>query len=84
MPKKLTPKMQDALDTIRANGGRVGNGLNQFAELGINGQSVNALQRRGLLRVEFDDHKWCWLVIVDEGCGADPCCKRPGGSCIFT
>lgn len=61
--RPLTPKMQEALDKISANGGRVGNGLNAFKALGVNGQAANALQRRGLLAVEFDDDNRCWLVI---------------------
>lgn len=47
--KPLTPKMADTLQKIRDNGGSVRHNLRFYAELGINGHSVNALINRGIL-----------------------------------
>ncbi|MFF4756355.1 hypothetical protein ACWD5R_39575 [Streptomyces sp. NPDC002514] len=60
---KLTPKMQDALDKIRANGGRVGNGLNAFRALGVNARSVTALENRGLLK-HRSENGTAWLYLA--------------------
>ncbi|WP_158727284.1 hypothetical protein [Streptomyces sp. NRRL S-31] len=46
--EKLTPKMQDALTKIKA-AGKVGEWLNAYAAIGVNGHSVRALRHRGLL-----------------------------------
>lgn len=66
MAAKLSPKMQDALTKIRANGGRVGQALNPYAALGVNGHSVNALVRRGLLESRSEDG-FAWLYITAAG-----------------
>jgi hypothetical protein len=60
---KLTPKMQDALEKIRANGGRVGNGLRAYAALGVNAHSVRGLEGRGLLKHRYEDGI-SWLYIA--------------------
>jgi hypothetical protein len=60
---KLTPKMQDALNKIRANGGRVGYGLNSFKSLGVNAHSVQALRGRGLLEFRSESGI-AWLYLA--------------------
>lgn len=47
---KLTPKMVQALEAIKANGGRVGNWLDAYKAIGANGHAINALLRRGALK----------------------------------
>ena len=66
MTKPLTPKMADALAKIRANGGRVGYGLQAFKGLNINGSSVNALRARGALVIRTDDNGTTWLEIPHD------------------
>lgn len=83
--KALTPKMQDAIDKIRANGGRVGWDVASHRALGVNGTVTNALERRKILRKEYGSDRVLYLVLDSSACGADPCCEQRGTEkgCIF-
>jgi hypothetical protein len=63
--RPLTPKMQEVLGKIRANGGCVGWDATSHKALGVNGTVTNALERRGLLRKANGRDGVLYLVVVD-------------------